>query len=144
MTILTWPAELPRPERNTWNRQLQEARQKRQLDAPLPTWRRRFSNAAQTVPLSVLLTRDQNAVFENFFHHETKKGVLHFWMPDPTTDGWALLADDGSPLLISGGAQDGLPILLSALWLCSFADQLPSETIVGVEFRRTFNVVVYP
>ncbi|WP_440411157.1 hypothetical protein [Neorhizobium petrolearium] len=144
MTIAVWPSELPRPERNTWNARPQDARQKRQSDAGPPSWRLKFSNAAKMVSLSLLLTRDQNAVFDNFYQYETKKGSLLFWMPDPTTDGWALLTDDGSPLLISGGAQDGLPILLSAQWLCSFGDELPNETVQGIHFRRTFGVVVIP
>lgn len=144
MTVAVWPSSLPKPDRDTWNAQPQDARLKRQSEAGPPTWRRRFSNAAKMVSLSVLLDRDQNAIFENFYLYDTKQGSLLFWMPDPTTDGWFLYTDDGSPLLISGGDNDGAPILLGAQWLCSFGDTLPNETVVGIRFRRTFSVVVIP
>ncbi|MBW8283317.1 MAG: hypothetical protein K0M55_06925 [Rhizobium sp.] len=144
MTIAVWPSQLPRPERNTWNARPQDARQKRQSDAGPPGWRRKFSSAAKLVSLSVLLTRNQNAVFDNFYMHDTRHGTQLFWMPDPTTHGHALLTADGKPILITGGSSEGQPILLGAQWLCSFGDELPSETIVGVEFRRAFSVVVMP
>jgi hypothetical protein len=144
MTILTWP-DLPNPERDTWTRQRQDARLKRISDAGPPAWRRRFSNAAQMVSLSVVLDRDQNAIFDNFYRFDTREGSSLFWMPDPTTDGVALLTSNGAPVLIAGGAQDGQPLVLGALWLCSFGEQVPTEAIVGAfHFRRTFAVVVMP
>ena len=140
MTIATWPEELPKPERSTWSAQPQEARLRRQSDTGTGGSRLRFSNVAKAVTLSVLLDADQRSIFDGFFEHDTKKGTRPFRMPDPTTDGWALRASDGSLLLTS----DGQPILMAAVWLCQFGDQLPSETIVGREFRKTFQVLVMP
>jgi hypothetical protein len=144
MTIVYWPVELPLPERSSWNAQPQEARKKRQSDAGPPSYRRRFSSAAKMVAMSVLLTADQRAIFDNFFEYETSMGSLLFWMPDPSTDGWGLFASDSAPLLISGGPDDGKPLLLAAQWLCTFGDQLPAETIQGNQFRKAFGVVVIP
>lgn len=145
MTIATWPAELPRPERETWSRTSQDVRRQRQNDTgPTLPGRPRFSSAAKLVSLSVFLNRDQKAVFDNFFELDTKRGSLLFWMPDPTTDGWGLYNSDGSPLLISGGPQDGQPILLAARWLCSFGKELPSEAVSGTFFRMSFSVTVMP
>jgi hypothetical protein len=140
MTSLVWPTDLPRPERNTWQSQPQDARRKRQSETGTPSWGRRFSSAATLVSLSVLLDRNQRAVFDNFYRFDTKGGVSHFWMPDPTTDGWPLLMSDGRPLLTSAG----VPILLSARWLCSFGETVPAETVVGIQFRKNFSIAVLP
>lgn len=142
--ILTWPADLPKPERNTWNAQDQDARKARQSEKGPPSWSRSFSSAATRISMSMLLTRDQKAVFDNFWRVDTKRGVLVFRMPDPTTDGWPLLASDGQPLLISGGPNDGKPILMAAIWLCRFGEGVPVETVQGVHVRKTFNIVAMP
>ncbi len=144
MSVPTWPSDLPRPERNSWGAQLQDPRKQRRSEAGPTTWQRRFSSAAKLVSLSVLLTRDEKALFERFHEDDTKFGSIPFWMPDPTTDGWGLLIHTGAPALISGGPHDGEPLLLAGRWLCSFGSQIPRETIVGVEFRKTFDLVVYP
>lgn len=144
MTVPVWPTDLPRPERDTWGAEQQDARQRRQNDAGPPGFRRRFSKAAKKVSLSVQLSRDLKAVFDRFFDEDTKGGSLPFWMPDPTTDGWYLLTSSGERLLISGGVNDGKPLLIAALWLCSFGEQMPRETVVGREFRISFSLVVYP
>jgi len=144
MTVPSWPEELPRPERNSWSAQQQDSRLKRRSDAGPPGWRRRFSSAARLVSLSIVVSRDERAVFDNFLADTTQDGVTPFWMPDPTTDGWPLFTSDGAPLLISGGPDDGKPVLMAAQWLCMFGDQMPVETIVGVSFRLTFSVAVLP
>lgn len=78
MTYAVWPTSLPRPERNSWQRQPQDSRLKRQTDAGPPGWRRRFSSAAQMVSLSVMLTRNQKAIFDRFFGDITRGGSLLF------------------------------------------------------------------
>lgn len=144
MTVPVWPTELPRPECDTWNAQFQDARLKRRSDAGPASFRRRFSSASKSVRLSTVLTRDERAVFDNFFDRATGKGVTPFWMPDPTTDGWALKTGDGAPLLIAGGPDDGKPLLLAAQWLCVFGEQMPVETVIGTRFRMSFSVEVLP
>lgn len=139
--IATWPDTLPRPERKTWNLQPQDARRKRQHETGPPGYRRRFSSVAEFVTLSVVLTRAEKAVFDQFYRLECAQGAHLFWMPDPTTDGWALLDGDGQPLLV----DDSTPLLISATWLCAWGDEPPQESIAGqVEFRKTFSVVVMP
>jgi hypothetical protein len=145
MTIAVWPSQLPRPERSTWQSQAQDVRRERQNDTgPSLPGRARFSNAAKLVTLSVVLTHDQRSIFDNFFERDTRRGTLMFWMPDPTTDGWGLFDSDGQPLLIAGGSDDNAPILLASQWLCSFGKTTPSESIQGIEFRKSFNVMVMP
>ena len=139
--IATWPATLPRPERETWSVQPMEARRKRQSDAGPPAYRRRFSSVPTTVPMSLILSRSLREVFDRFFEIDCAQGSLMFRMPAPTTDGWAVLTEGGLPVLTAGGA----PLLLSAVWLCAWGDQLPAESFLGqVEFRKTFSVVVLP
>ncbi|AGH58016.1 hypothetical protein RHVG_00051 [Rhodovulum phage RS1] len=140
MTTLAWPSELPRPERNTWQLQPQDARRKRKNDAGPPGYRRRFSSVVKLVTLSVLLTREQKDIFESFFHDDCAEGTSQFEMPDPTTEGWPILDGNGDPLLTG----DGQPLLRSGTWLCLWGDQVPVETIQGTEFRKTFSVVVMP
>ena len=138
--IHEWPSDIPRPERSTWQLTPQDARRKIQSEAGPPRYRRRFSSAAKMVTLSVILSRNGKAIFDRFFHDDCAEGAHLFYMPDPTTEGWPLLAANGSPLLTSGGA----PILLGGRWLCAWGDQLPAETVQGVEFKKTFSVVVMP
>ncbi len=138
--IATWPTELPPPERNTWSRVPQEARIKRTSDAGPPRWRRRMSAASETVELSLLLSRDLAARFDRFYKEATAQGTYLFWMPDPTRQDWALISGDGQQLLLGSGQ----PLFLAGQWLCSFGDHLPTETIVGVNMRKTFSVVVMP
>lgn len=139
--IMTWPTELPRPERQSWQVQPQDARRHRQSDAGAPAYRRRFSSPARTVSLSLILSRGQKGVFDRFFHEDCAEGARLFRMPDPTTDGWRMHTADGAPLLTG----DGRPLLLAAQWLCAWGDRPPVETVFGqVEFRKAFNVVVIP
>jgi len=138
--IAVWPETLPRPERDSWQKQPQDARRKRQSDAGPPAYRRRFSSVAKMVTLSVLLSRDEAALFDTFFHQDCAEGSLLFTMPDPTTDGWEMLSSEGETLLDG----DGDALLLSATWLCAWGDTMPTETLVGIEFRKSFSVVVMP
>lgn len=139
--ILEWPLELNCFERESWQIQPQDARRKRQADAGAPSYRRRFSRAARFVGLSIVLDRNQKAIFDRFFHDDCAEGTRLFRMPDPSTEGWRLLTGDGAPLLTG----DGRPLLLGARWLCAWADDLPAETIVEqVKFRKVFSVVVIP
>lgn len=136
--ILQWPSDLPKPERNSWQMTLQDGRRKAQPEAGPPRYRRRISKPARLVQMSVTLDRDQREIFDRF-HSDCANGTGLFYMPDPATDGWGLFGSDGQPLL-----SGGVPLLLSARWLCSWGDQMPSETVIGVEFRKSFSVVVMP
>lgn len=140
--IATWPASLPRPERPSWNLTPQELRRKRQSDAGPPGYRRRFSSVARMVTMSVILTHDQRAIFDQFFAETCKYGAIRFWMPDPSTDGWPLTTETGDPLLVNASTK--VPLELSERWLCAWGDQLPAETVEGIEFRKTFGIVVLP
>jgi hypothetical protein len=61
-------------------------------------------------------------------------------MPDPTTDGWPLLDQDGAPLTTEGD----VPILLAETWLCLFGDRLPAASIAGLHFRVSMTILVLP
>ncbi|MBP1852681.1 hypothetical protein [Rhizobium halophytocola] len=102
--------------------------------------RRRFSSVSKPVSLSIFVDRNGKAIFDNFYDDTTAGGSRPFLMPDPTTDGWALLASDGGPLL----AGDGTPLLIAGEWLCLFGQAMPSESIKGVYFRIAFSVEVMP
>ncbi len=140
MSVPTWPETLPRPERSSWQSKLQDSRRKRQNDAGPPAYARKFSSVARLISLSVVLDRNQRAVFDTFYEVTCAFGSSFFYMPDPTTDGWPLLSSDGQPML----TEEGIPILMSATWLCLWGDDVPVETLVGIEFRKSFSVVVMP
>lgn len=136
--IATWPSDLPRPERNSWQRSYQDGRRKSQGDAGPTRYRRKLSRTAKLVTLSVMLTRSKKGLFDRFFEEDCLLGTRRFRMPDPTTDNWPLLAADGTPLLTGAG----VPLLAARQWLCAWGDQMPTETIVGNEFRMSFSIQV--
>ncbi|ALF02098.1 hypothetical protein [Salipiger abyssi] len=141
MTPLNWPSELDKPERNSWNAGWNDPRQKRRGETGGPRYRRRYSAVAKPVSLSLVCTRLQKGVFDRFFEQDTNFGSRVFRMPDPTTDGWAMLDENGTAVL----DENGVPILMSAQWLCLFGAELPKETVVEqVKFRLTFTVAVLP
>lgn len=140
MTVLTWPSELPRPLRDRYQAQATDPRLKRAQDAPIPGYRKQYSQVAQGVQLSLVLSRAQKAVFDSFYRDACGFGTTPFRMPDPVTDGWPLLHETGVPLLY----EDGTPILMSAQWLCIFGDEPPSETLRGMTFTKSFSVWVMP
>lgn len=140
MTLATWPDRLPRPERRTWDRQPADNRLKRNPEAGPTAYRRRSSAVGEPVQLSILVDRELKAEFDRFFRTTIAHGSLPFWMPDPTTDGWTLLDETGVPLLTDADE----PLLISEIWLCLWGDQMPQETIEGMEYRMSFGVLVMP
>lgn len=139
MSYPAWPEQLPRPDRDTFQRSRQDGRKKRRSDAGPSSYRRRFSSASKTVSLSIRLYRWQLSLFDEFYESTTNQGSGLFTMPDPTTDGWPLLNSAGEPMM-SGGAA----VLMSKTWLCAFGDQPPVDTLVGNQFRVSFSVEVMP
>lgn len=140
--IATWPPLLPRPERNTWQLQPQDARRKRQSEAGPPSYRRRFSAVARMVSLSLVLTHNQRQTFDRFYHETCQEGSIRFWMPDPTRDQWPLTNEAGVPLWVNAQTQE--PLLQSEQWLCAWGDPPPVETVQGIEFRKSFQIWVLP
>lgn len=141
MTLPAWPTDLPKPVRASWSGQRQDARQRRAVETGPPGYRRRFSAVARIVGMQIDVTRSQKAVFDTFFEQTTQFGALPFVMPDPTTDGWAMLDAAGQPMLDGTGT----PILLSATWLCLFGSEPPTEGIpAGTRFSISFTVAVMP
>lgn len=140
MSYPEWPADLPKPERDSYQLQPQDARRKRGFENGPPGYRRRFSAVARMVSLSCILSDHQRTLFDDFYHDDCVEGSTLFWMPDPTRDGWPLLDASGVQLT----DELGTPLLIAARWLCSWGDQTPIETIQGIEFRKQFQVVVMP
>lgn len=140
MSVAEWPSTLPAPERRTWQKMPMDARLKRRNDSGAPGYRLRFSGVPQLINMSILVKRQGKAVFDEFFEVTTRCGSLPFWMPDWTTEGWPMTDTDGNPLFDG----EGNPLLMSGRWLCLFGDTMPAETIEGIEFRKTFSVVVMP
>lgn len=141
MSVASWPTDLPKPERQTWQSTPQDPRQAHTPAAGVPQYRGKYSLAGELVSLSIVLDRNQKSIFDNFYKIDCKNGLLPFWMPAPTTDGWALLSGDGKAILNG----DGTPILMSKTWLCIWGDTPPVETISGqVRFKKSFSIVVAP
>lgn len=140
MTILTWPSELDRPERDTFSEAWADPRMKRRGETGGPRYRRRFSAVPKMVSMSLFCSRMQKGVFDRFFEQDCNFGSRLFWMPDPTTDGWPLLTPDGKYLL----NENGVKLLMSAQWLCVFGDDVPVSKPVGINFRISFSIAVLP
>lgn len=139
MSIAVWPPSLRKPTRSDYQSLRQDNRLKKRSGGA-PGYRRKYSSAATQVVLMVNMSRADKAVFDAFYDDVTVNGTLPFYMPDPVTDGWALLTNAGQPVLNG----DGSPILLSGQWLCLFGDEPPVETLVGVRFNISFSVWVMP
>ena len=137
---LTWPTELDRPERDSWQASFMDPRSRRSGQTGAPRYGRRFSAVPKLVSLSLVCSRSQKGIFDRFFVTDTKFGSCLFWMPDPTTDGWAMLDEEFRPLL----DENFRPLLLSAQWLCTFGEEMPTETVQGRDFRISFRVAVLP
>ena len=112
MSLPIWPDALPSPLRTAYLAQRQDIRARRSVNGP-PSYRRRFSSGARLVSLAIEVPRSGKAVFDQFYDLITHDGTLPFMMPDPATDGRALLTERGDPIL----SGNGDPILLSAIWL---------------------------
>ncbi len=141
MSVQTWPEQLDRFERPGWQVQPQDSRQRRGSEAGPPGYRRRFSSVAKGVSLSIVLSRDEKAIFDNFDEVDCAHGSREFWMPDPSTHGWSMLTESGEPILVA----PGVPLLLAERWLCSWGDPPPTEAMFEqVKFRKTFSIWVLP
>lgn len=140
MSVPHWPADLPRPRRAGYQAQTIDPRLKRKAETGPPSYRRRWSATVRTVTLTLKVSRAQKAVFDRFIDEVIEQGSTPFYMPDPTTDGWPVLADGGAPLLTGTGA----PLLMAARWLCLLGDDMPRETIQGTRFLITLTVLVMP
>lgn len=140
MTLPSWPAALPRPNRQGYQASIDDPRLARAREAGPPGYRRRWSSVARQVALVIDLSRTKKAVFDQFYEITTGFGSMPFWMPDPVTDGWPMLSAGGLPVLTG----DGAPLLMSGQWLCLFGATPPVETILALEFRIAFSVSVMP
>lgn len=140
MTLPVFPASLPKPMRSGFSQGIGDNRRLTAPDAGPIVPRARFSSVADPVSMTLDVSRDQRAVFENWYFSEVKRGVLPFLMPDPGTDGWPLLDSNGQPILL----DDGQVLTLAATWLCMFSDKVPQYTVVGVRWRIAFGLSVLP
>lgn len=140
MTLPAWPAELPLPLRDGYAAGRDDARVQRPADAGPPGYRRRFSSVAEPTQLQFDFNRAQLAIFDTFWRSTCAEGSLPFTMADPATDGWALLNDDGSPVLDEADA----PVVLASVRVCLFGREPPSRRAYSNRFRVTVEVSFLP
>lgn len=140
MSVPVWPSQLPKPTRSGYGATPQDPRIRRNAETGPPGFRRRFSSSARMVSLSFICSRFQKGFFDTFLDEQLQEGSLPFWMPDPVSDGWGLLTEDGTQLT----SEDGTPLLISAQLLCLITVQ-PQEAIHGqVDFEISMQVAVLP
>jgi hypothetical protein len=138
--IPEWPPELPRPMRDSYQQTAGEARLMKKNDSGPPGTRRRFSSVADTVSMTVDLSRNQLARFDRFYNEEVAQGSKPFRIMDASLSGQRLLTDEEVPIL----TDDGHPILIEETWLVLFGQQLPSRSVIGVRWRVSFQLSVMP
>lgn len=139
MALPVYPIELPRPLRDGYQFGLGDGRFKSQNDAGPYNMRGRYSTSPNTVAFSSLLDRTQLGRFEWFFNEATRKGALPFLIPDPASDLYCWLDEDGVPML----DEDGVPILTTETWLVMF-DQQPTFTPRDICWTVSFSLTVLP
>lgn len=140
MTLPSYPAELPKPLQDGYQVARGDGRIMSRNDAGPPNIRGRYSAVVNTVQFSTFLSRSQLARFDRFYLDDTKRGSLPFLIPDPGTNGWPLLSDDGSPLL----TDEGTPILLAEIWLVTFGGKLPVISNKATYWTVAFELTVLP
>lgn len=140
MTLAAFPAELSVHMRESLALRDGETRRLFQPEAAPLAPRSRYSSAAQSFTITLVLDRNELAIFDNFFAVTVRQGALPFLMADPYTDGWALLDADGEPFLTA----EGEPILLAATWVCLFGGGLPERRNMGGYFTVSFTLAVMP
>ena len=118
-----WPDELPRPKRDGYGSQAQDARARRTVRAGPPLRRRMFSAAARMVNFTLVLDPDQALRFDHFVHVTLKAGTQPFRMAHPDRDGRPLMTADGVPLL----TEDDSPLLVACERTWVFGDEMPVE-----------------
>lgn len=142
MTIPAWPSELPEPLRADYAEQSGEGRTMFRPDAGPPRVRQRFAAVVDDVPYSISVERWKLGLFDKFYDETLKKGTLPFTMPAPLIDRFAILDEDGVPLLDENDA----PLLFGETMLVMFADQgLPARSQIDVEeYRVRFRLMRLP
>jgi len=141
MTVPSWPAEMPYPQRTSYRSQRFDARRKTTFDAGPPGRSRRFSAVGRTIALTFRLTALRAAVFERFYVDTCAEGSLPFWMPDYMVDGIPLLTETGAQLL----DENGVPLLCSKIMLVAWGDETPTQSNVKLLERDvSFEVIELP
>lgn len=141
MTLSWYPDELPRPRRDGYSRTLADGRQATKNESGPPRVRRRFSSAAAAMQMVVDLTVDQRMRFFRFWEEDTVLGSKPFWMPDWTVAGIELGTEAGDVIT----DETGRPLVIEAVLLCMFGtEQPPAETVLGVDFRVSFQLAILP
>jgi len=142
MSIPVWPTDLPRRVlRQGFSQGFADGRLSTKMEAGPTKSRRRFSSAVKPIQAALDVPLDGKMRLERFWDEDTAGGSLPFLMPDPMSDGLALLTLDGVPLL----DQDGAPLLNTAMWLVKFGDTPPSAAnTAGIWYRVTFSLAVLP
>lgn len=80
MTIPLWPATLPKPERQTFQKTWTEGRLKRQSEAGPPGYRRRFSAVAIRVARETFIAVSKNVPqLKLIWHKNDKAQRLMVW-----------------------------------------------------------------
>jgi hypothetical protein len=124
VTIPVFPAELPPPVMDGYQNARADGRVRRARDAGPRNGRRRFSSVADTVGMSLQLTQNERAIFDQFFDNDARQGALPFMMPDWSKHGWPLATDEGAVLTDDAGNV----LAMAAYWLVQFGERLPATT----------------
>jgi hypothetical protein len=141
MAVIIWPTNLPqRLLREGYSETAADPRMISQMSTGPDKIRRRTSSAPMPVQGAMHLDTWQKARLERFWIEETSDGSLPFVFPAQTRDGEYLLTEDGD-IVLTG---DGDPIIVTALWYCTFDRQPIQFTPVGVRFQASIYLKVMP
>jgi len=138
--IPEWPEDLPCPSRVGYSLSFGDGRIKKEAEGGPPGYRRRYSLTPKTATMTVVMTRDQYALFEAFFDETLKAGSLPFTMVDVLKDGVPALDEFDVPILDG----EGNPVLIAATNLCLFGDGLPQVVAMSRRVKVTFSLVQMP
>jgi hypothetical protein len=140
MTVAVWPSALPRPNNAGFEYKIGESRLRAPQGAGPSRNRRRFSGRVDLVSITLTLSIDQSALFQNFYKYDLADGSLPFIMPNYINDGWPLGTETGAFLT----TETGDVLTISNQQLSRFGSGLPSTTPLGLKVVVSFEIEILP
>lgn len=146
MAAPVWPEDLPvRFAREGYEEGIGDPRLAQKMQTGRSTMRRQTRRAVRPVSASVYLDTAQRARLERWWDEDLRGGVRAFTVRDQARDGVPLLVAVGGGSAVPLLAAPGLPLLVSAHWLCRIAEgAITYRYLGGPHWQASFALEILP